>query len=106
MTSLVGSRVLRGPNWEGREADGGEGYLGTVVRLLGEGEVVVLWDTGHETTCKAGRDGEFALRVFDSAPAGEYIDIGLKYIAVQKLSPLNTHTSEVKECNLYVVGKS
>lgn len=83
MTSLVGSRVLRGPNWDGGEADGGEGYLGTVVRLLGEGEVVVLWDTGHETTCKAGRDGEFALRVFDSAPAGECIYLGPKVQCTQ-----------------------
>lgn len=32
---LVGLRVVRGPNWEWDTQDGGEGFVGTVVSVVG-----------------------------------------------------------------------
>ena len=71
MADYEGLRVLRGPDWEGGDSDGGEGYLGTLVQLLGNHTVRVLWDMGQETTCSAGHDGKFELRVFDTAQVGQ-----------------------------------
>ncbi|XP_076451717.1 uncharacterized protein LOC143287544 isoform X2 [Babylonia areolata] len=70
MTGLEGIRVMRGPHWDQGDTDGGEGHLGTVTRSLRNGLLHVAWDKGQESTCKAGTDGKFDLRVFDSAPAG------------------------------------
>ncbi|KAL8587298.1 hypothetical protein ACOMHN_045545 [Nucella lapillus] len=70
MAKLLGVRVLRGPDWQRGDEDGGEGYLGTVTQLLGNHEARVLWDMGEESTCRTGNGGKFDLRVFDTAPAG------------------------------------
>ncbi|XP_025080925.1 E3 ubiquitin-protein ligase MIB2-like isoform X2 [Pomacea canaliculata] len=70
MTTVVGMRVVRGPDWEGEDSDGGEAHVGTVMEVLGEYSVRVLWDTGVESTCRAGRDGKLDLRIFDTAPVG------------------------------------
>lgn len=70
MSTEVGVRVIRGPHWQRGDADGGEGHLGTVKALLGNGMVRVLWDNGQEVTCKAGADGKFELRTLDTAPVG------------------------------------
>ncbi|XP_070207925.1 E3 ubiquitin-protein ligase MIB2-like isoform X2 [Littorina saxatilis] len=67
---IKGVRVLRGPHWEDGDTDGGEGHLGTVQALLSNGLVQVLWDIGTESTCRAGQDGKFDLRVFDTATVG------------------------------------
>ena len=45
----VGLRVVRGPDWEWGEQDGGEGYIGTVevdeaVNVESGRSVVVQWD--------------------------------------------------------------
>ncbi|XP_070206650.1 E3 ubiquitin-protein ligase MIB2-like [Littorina saxatilis] len=68
--SLLGLRVLRGPDWRGGDTDGGEGHVGTVTELLGNHTVRVLWDMGQESTCSAGHDGRCALRVLDTAQIG------------------------------------
>ena len=73
MTARVGMRVLRGPDWAGGDADGGEGHLGTVVALLDGHKARVLWDSGQEFTYRSGADGKFDLRVFDTAPVGEFL---------------------------------
>ncbi|KAK7471427.1 hypothetical protein BaRGS_00035915 [Batillaria attramentaria] len=70
MAARVGMRVLRGPNWEGGDSDGGEGHLGTITALLDGGKVRVLWDNGKEGTYRTGADNKFELRIFDSAPVG------------------------------------
>ncbi|KAK7093791.1 E3 ubiquitin-protein ligase MIB2-like [Littorina saxatilis] len=70
MTGAVGIRVMRGPDWEEGDTDGGEGHLGTLKELLSNGKVRVLWDNGQEVTCRAGADGKFDLRIFDTAQAG------------------------------------
>ena len=70
---VEGVRVLRGRDWAGGEEDGGEGHLGTVRASPGDGVVHVLWDTGQQSTCRAGgqRDDKFDLRVFDTATVGQ-----------------------------------
>ncbi|XP_076472368.1 E3 ubiquitin-protein ligase MIB2-like [Babylonia areolata] len=70
-TARVGMRVLRGPDWpSGDDSDGGEGHLGTVVKLLEGDRVRILWDNGKQVTCRSGADGKFDLRVFDTGPVG------------------------------------
>ena len=94
-------RVVRGPDWEHGEEDGGEGHLGTVVQVhhrsdsreANEGDgcgeeaassvgpepaargeahsVTVQWDTGHRGVYKCGQDGKYELRIFDTAQTGE-----------------------------------
>ncbi|KAK7093296.1 E3 ubiquitin-protein ligase MIB2-like isoform X2 [Littorina saxatilis] len=68
--SVSGLRVLRGPDWRGGDTDGGEGHVGTVIELLGNSTVRVLWDMGQESTCSAGHDGKFEIRVLDTAQIG------------------------------------
>ena len=63
--------MMRGPDWQDGDKDGGEGHLGTLTQLLGDGRVQVLWDKGEEGTCSAGTEGRFDLRIFDTAQAGE-----------------------------------
>ncbi|XP_025083352.1 E3 ubiquitin-protein ligase mib1-like [Pomacea canaliculata] len=67
---MAGYRVLRGPDWDEGEADGGEGHLGTITELLSDGKVRVLWDKGQESTYRAGADGKFDLRIFDTGQRG------------------------------------
>jgi E3 ubiquitin-protein ligase mind-bomb len=68
----TGQRVIRGPDWQWGEQDGGEGHVGTVTVVLGaEGMVVVQWDVGAR--CKyrcGGGSGKYDLRLLDNAPAG------------------------------------
>ncbi|KAK7093341.1 E3 ubiquitin-protein ligase MIB2-like [Littorina saxatilis] len=68
--SVSGLRVLRGPDWRGGDTDGGEGHVGTVIELLGNHTVRVLWDMGQESTCSAEHDGKCELRVLDTAQIG------------------------------------
>ncbi|XP_046582963.1 E3 ubiquitin-protein ligase mind-bomb-like isoform X1 [Haliotis rubra] len=69
-----GIRVVRGPDWAGRDQDGGEGHVGTVVKIedsdWAKGKVSVIWDSGREFQYRAGYDGKFELLVFDSGPTG------------------------------------
>ena len=73
----LGLRVVRGPDWEWREQDGGEGHVGTVVEV-GEKSgssgraVVVQWDCGERSKYRCGVEGKYDLRVLDSAPTGRY----------------------------------
>ena len=84
MDVLVGTRVVRGPNWTWGEQDGGEGHVGTVAEVLKadrSGEVVggcsgpcvvtVQWDCGNRCRYRCGVGDRYDLRVIDSAPAGE-----------------------------------
>ena len=52
--SIVGLRVVRGPDWKWAEQDGGEGFVGTVVEVgqhrsptSPDKTVVVQWDGGN-----------------------------------------------------------
>jgi E3 ubiquitin-protein ligase mind-bomb len=64
-------------DWRWGEQDGGEGHVGTIVEVGGqgsskvqEGSVVVVWDSGYVANYRAGFHGRDDLRVFDNAPAG------------------------------------
>ena len=80
----VGLRVVRGPDWEWGDQDGGEGHVGTVVEVgepsVGNGgrAVVVQWDCGERSRYRCGVAGKYDLRVLDSAPAGK-IDVVCAY---------------------------
>ena len=73
----VGLRVVRGPDWEWGEQDGGEGCVGTVaevdeaVNVDGGRPVVVQWDYGERCRYRCGVEGKYDLRVLDSAPTGK-----------------------------------
>ena len=69
-----GLRVVRGPDWEWGDQDGGEGYVGTVVGLEGGGgAVVVQWDTGQRCRYRCGEQGKYDLRILDSEPSGNVV---------------------------------
>ena len=80
MDVRAGLRVVRGPDWDSVNEDGGEGYVGTVVvggradcEEDGRHDVAtVQWDVGGERhVYRCGAGGKYDLRVIDSAPAGE-----------------------------------
>ena len=71
MEPVVGLRVVRGPDWEWEDQDGGEGFVGTVAGLEeGGGEVIVQWDMGQRCRYRCGRDNKFDLRIVDCAQIG------------------------------------
>ncbi|XP_069106122.1 E3 ubiquitin-protein ligase MIB2-like [Argopecten irradians] len=67
---VLGLRVVRGPDWNLGNEDGGDGHLGTVVEYNGDDNVTVVWDMGSRTNCRAGQDGKCDLRILDNAPTG------------------------------------
>ena len=75
----VGVRVVRGPDWQWGDQDGGKGHIGTVVRPRGmtggrvafSGTVFVRWDSGKMANYRTGNDeGCHDLKIFSSANAG------------------------------------
>jgi E3 ubiquitin-protein ligase mind-bomb len=73
-----GLRVVRGADWEWGDQDGGEGYVGTVIEVGGQGSsknpsgtVTVVWDSGARGNYRAGFKGKYDLRIIDNAPVGE-----------------------------------
>ena len=67
----AGLRVIRGPDWNLDDDDGGEGHVGTVVEVSGDGKANITWDGGQVTVCRGGQGQGHDLRVLDSAPVGE-----------------------------------
>ena len=86
----LGMRVVRGPDWEWKNQDGGEGSAGTVVKLGQQDEkspsrpqlVWVQWDCGTKASYRAGIDGKHDLRVLDNANVGELIFLILRLFAL------------------------
>ena len=73
MSVVLGVRVVRGPDWEWGDQDGGEGFVGTVAGLEeGGDQVVVQWDMGqrYRLRCGYATAGKHDLRILDSGPAG------------------------------------
>ncbi|XP_059149254.1 E3 ubiquitin-protein ligase MIB2-like [Physella acuta] len=69
----VGLRVVRGPDWNYGDQDGGEGHVGTVVKVDGAssaGCVDVLWDSGTKKTYRVGHESAFDLLVYDNSQCG------------------------------------
>ena len=74
--AALGQRVVRGPDWEWGDQDGGEGFVGTVAGLEeGGGGVIVQWDMGQRCRYRCGRDNKFELRVLDDGPSGSQCSI-------------------------------
>ncbi|VDI65557.1 Hypothetical predicted protein [Mytilus galloprovincialis] len=67
----VGCRVVRGQDWKYEDFDGGEGSLGTVLRVRVEGKVVVRWDGTNKGIFKIGHDGLFEVRLCDNLTNNE-----------------------------------
>ena len=80
MDAVVGLRVVRGPDWNitDEESDGGEGFVGTVVKVsdksssLPEKVVLVQWDCGIRRDHRVGHHDSYDLCVIDSAPTGKF----------------------------------
>ncbi|XP_041480155.1 E3 ubiquitin-protein ligase MIB2-like [Lytechinus variegatus] len=78
-TLEIGQRVVRSPTWTWRDQDGGNGHLGTVVKLkdqdpldpIPNGWVKVRWDNGNRNNYQVGSSDDcYDLMLFDNAPAG------------------------------------
>ncbi|KAJ8321090.1 hypothetical protein KUTeg_002677 [Tegillarca granosa] len=65
-----GLRVVRGPDWNLGNKDGGEGHAGTVVHDNNDNTWDIIWDMGCRTQCNAGKNGKYDLRIIDNAPTG------------------------------------
>ncbi|CAI8033706.1 E3 ubiquitin-protein ligase mind-bomb [Geodia barretti] len=71
MEAALGQRVVRGPDWEWGDQDGGEGFVGTVAGVEeGGGGVIVQWDMGQRCRYRCGKDNKFDLSVLDCAQIG------------------------------------
>ncbi|PVD35618.1 hypothetical protein C0Q70_02581 [Pomacea canaliculata] len=68
----AGVRVVRGPDWNLGDEDGGEGHVGTVTGQVGDDSVKVVWDGGQVSTCRGGlKKGTHDLRVLDNGTVVE-----------------------------------
>lgn len=70
-TIRPGIRVVRGPNWDWDDQDGGEGYVGTVFDIDPSNFANVLWDNGSKFRYRIGYCNNFDLRILDTAPSGK-----------------------------------
>ncbi|KAK3087525.1 hypothetical protein FSP39_007020 [Pinctada imbricata] len=74
----IGIRVVRGPSWSWGDQDGGEGCLGTVTEIGHDdttGNVPPLcaevqWDHGYKNTYRVGYEGNYDVRIYDTAAVG------------------------------------
>ncbi|XP_071944973.1 E3 ubiquitin-protein ligase MIB2-like [Antedon mediterranea] len=70
---IIGCRVVRGPDWQWNNQDGGEGHLGTVVeakKSSSEGSIWIQWDMGIRNKYRNGHGGKFDIRLYDTTSAG------------------------------------
>nr|XP_022337172.1 E3 ubiquitin-protein ligase MIB2-like [Crassostrea virginica] len=94
---MAGLRVVRGPDWNLGDSDGGEGHLGTVVEVRErEGTASVVWDIGNTTTCRIGKDQQHDLIVLDNAPIGIYF--GKKKCSECQTEAFHGMCWECKDC--------
>lgn len=73
----VGLRVVRGSDWIWGGQDGGEGYVGTVVRpcksqnnTFVNGCTFILWDSGQLANYRVGHKNSYDLYVLDTSLIG------------------------------------
>ncbi len=57
----IGQRVVRGPNWQWGNQDGGAGNAGVCVEIDGDGWTRVKWDKGGTQCYKNGLEGCYDL---------------------------------------------
>ena len=62
--------MVPGRDWEVDDEDGGEGHVGTVLKISepfnGGRRALVQWDCGKTGRYRCGVEGKFDLRVIDS----------------------------------------
>ena len=75
---ILGTRVVRGRDWEWGNQDGGEGCVGTVVQIGQDKKspfttqlVWIQWDCRGKANYRAGFDGKHDLCVLDTRNQGE-----------------------------------
>ena len=80
MTLSPGLRVVRGPDWQWEEQDGGRGHAGTVISFGRTGPddsprntANVRWDRGLRGDYRMGFGDAFDLRILDNATVGELL---------------------------------
>jgi len=66
--TMLGTRVVRGPDWKWDEQDGGDGHMGTVRKYKNSEEVIIVWDKG--TVANYRCNDSYDLRILDSGSAG------------------------------------
>ena len=75
-TVQLGLRVVRGPDWEWGDQDGGEGHVGTVVEVGDQDSAnqprsaIIQWDSGERSRYRCGLEEKYDLRVLDNGPVG------------------------------------
>ena len=70
---FIGTRIVRGPDWEWKDQDGGDGHLGTVQKAKSSEEVMIIWDRG--ATANYRYHEAYDLRILDSGPAGLFVNV-------------------------------
>ena len=76
-TFSVGLRVVRLTEWPSKdnESDGGEGIVGTVVKVgsnfSSDAETAIRWDIGTRAVYTAGCHGQYDLCVLDNSSVGK-----------------------------------
>nr|CAB3263828.1 zinc finger protein ZF(ZZ/RING)-1 [Phallusia mammillata] len=67
--SLLGCRVVRSGSWKWQNQDGGEGNVGTVIKVE-KAWLNIVWDSGPNNSYRAGMGDCYDLLVLDSRQAG------------------------------------
>ncbi|XP_041480107.1 E3 ubiquitin-protein ligase MIB2-like isoform X2 [Lytechinus variegatus] len=81
MSRVIGTRIIRGPDWTWGNQDGGERHLGTIANVIpndpdnDNGDeaprvVKVTWDTGKKGNYRVGYEQKYDLRLYDNSTIG------------------------------------
>ena len=83
MKPVLGLRVVRGPDWEWGDQDGGEGFVGTVVGAEEGGRVATIqWDMGYRSRYRCGHEDKSDIRVLDNAQIGSLLPLHVRLLFV------------------------
>lgn len=120
---LIGSRVVRGPDWKWKKQDGskifkffkmlafvkgGQGHVGTIRKFESYEEVVVVWDNGKCANYRCA--GDFDIRILESSPSGLFHEsikcdeceqnplCGIRWVCADCLSGENKNISLCSQC--------
>ncbi|XP_061164730.1 uncharacterized protein LOC133173723 [Saccostrea echinata] len=93
----TGCLVTRGPDWERGDQDGGDGSIGTVYRVKGNGVAHVRWENGQMSDYRFGFRGKFDLQICDpfSPEATRYLQDQKRKAAT--ICPVNESFIDVNE---------
>ncbi|RWS30867.1 E3 ubiquitin-protein ligase HECTD1-like isoform X10 [Leptotrombidium deliense] len=87
---VVGSRVMRGPDWKWRDQDGNPPVEGTVTGELHNGWIDVTWDHGGSNSYRMGAEGKYDIKLCDeNSSKGSTVAASASY----SLTPINSSTA-------------